>query len=85
MRNDIVAAFRKMKVPNLRWPGGCFADQYHWRGGIGPREERPKTVNMNWGGVVDTNAFGTHEFLDFCEQIGAEPYLNLAVVPVSID
>ncbi len=75
VRNDVVAALRKMKVPNLRWPGGCFADQYHWRDGVGPREERPKTVNMHWGGVIDSNAFGTHEFLDFCEQIGTEPYL----------
>ena len=75
VRNDLVAALRKMKVPNLRWPGGCFADQYHWRDGIGLREERPKTVNMHWGGVIDTNAFGTHEFLDFCDQIDAEPYI----------
>ena len=75
VRNDVVAALRRLKVPNLRWPGGCFADQYHWRDGIGPRGERPKTVNMHWGGVIDTNAFGTHEFLDFCEQIGTEPYI----------
>ena len=75
VRNDIVAALRKMKIPNLRWPGGCFADQYHWRDGVGPREERPKTVNMHWGGVIDSNAFGTHEFLDFCEQIDTEPYI----------
>lgn len=74
VRNDIVGALRKMKVPNLRWPGGCFADQYDWRAGVGPREKRPRTINMNWGGV-ESNEFGTHEFLDLCEQIGAEPYL----------
>lgn len=75
VRNDVAAALRRMKVPNLRWPGGCFADQYHWRDGVGPRDERPKTVNMHWGGVIDSNEFGTHEFLDFCEQIDTEPYL----------
>lgn len=75
MRNDVIAALRRMKVPNLRWPGGCFADQYHWKDGIGPREDRPHTVNMHWGGVIDTNAFGTHEFLDFCGLIDAAPYL----------
>jgi len=59
----------------LRWPGGCFADEYHWMDGIGPREKRPKMVNTHWGGVVEDNSFGTHEFLDLCEQIGAEPYI----------
>ncbi len=75
VRNDVVAALRKMKIPNLRWPGGCFADTYHWRAGIGPRQGRPKTVNMHWGGVIDPNTFGTHEFMDFCDQTGAEPYI----------
>ena len=75
IRNDVVAALRKMKIPNLRWPGGCFADQYDWRAGIGPREERPRSINIHWGGVIEDNSFGTHEFLDLCEQCGAEPYL----------
>jgi len=74
-RNDLVAALRQIRVPNLRWPGGCFADDYHWREGIGPREQRPRRINAHWGGVVDDNAVGTHEFLDLCEQIGCEPYL----------
>jgi alpha-L-arabinofuranosidase len=75
IRNDIIAALKQMDIPVLRWPGGCYADDYHWRDGIGPRDERPKRINIHWGGVVDTNAFGTHEFLDLCELIGAEPYL----------
>jgi alpha-N-arabinofuranosidase len=74
-RKDIIEALRNLDIPNLRWPGGCFADDYHWRDGIGPRDKRPHRVNMHWGQVVDTNAFGTHEFLDLCEQIGAEPYI----------
>jgi alpha-N-arabinofuranosidase len=75
-RKDVVEALRKIGVPVLRWPGGCFADEYHWRDGIGPRDQRPKTVNSNWGGVVEDNAFGTHEFLNFCELIGADPYVS---------
>jgi alpha-N-arabinofuranosidase len=75
LRNDVVAALKRLNVPVLRWPGGCFADEYHWRDGIGPREKRPRRPNASWGGV-DTNAFGTHEFLDLCEMIGAEPYIN---------
>ena len=75
IRNDVVAALRKLNVPVLRWPGGCFADEYHWRDGIGPREKRPKMINTHWGGVVENNAFGTHEFFDLCEQIGCEPYI----------
>jgi alpha-N-arabinofuranosidase len=75
IRQDVIEALRDAAVPNLRWPGGCFADDYHWRDGIGPREQRPRRVNIHWGSVVDTNAFGTHEFLDLCELIGAEPYL----------
>jgi alpha-L-arabinofuranosidase len=75
IRNDIIQALRDLNIPNLRWPGGCFADDYHWRDGIGPREDRPKRVNIHWGQVVDTNEFGTHEFLDLCELIGAEPYI----------
>jgi alpha-N-arabinofuranosidase len=75
IRNDVVAALRAIKVPNVRWPGGCFADEYHWRKGIGP--DRPATLNPNWGGVIEPNSFGTHEFLDFIEQIGSEAYLSV--------
>lgn len=75
IRNDVVAALRKLKVPVLRWPGGCFADEYHWKDGIGPRLQRPAMINTHWGGVVENNHFGTHEFFDLCEQIGAEPYV----------
>jgi alpha-N-arabinofuranosidase len=75
VRNDVIEALRRIKIPNLRWPGGCFADQYHWEDGVGPTAERPRRVNIHWGGVVDDNSFGTHEFLDFCELIGAEPYI----------
>jgi alpha-N-arabinofuranosidase len=75
-RNDVVVALRELGVPVLRWPGGCFADEYHWREGIGPRESRPRKVNTNWGGVVEDNSFGTHEFMDFAELIGADAYVN---------
>ncbi|MFM9836936.1 MAG: alpha-N-arabinofuranosidase [Cyclobacteriaceae bacterium] len=75
IRNDVMDALIKLKVPNLRWPGGCFADTYHWKDGIGPKEKRPKMVNVWWGGVTEDNSFGTHDFLDMCEKIGAEPYL----------
>ncbi|HYP79534.1 MAG TPA: hypothetical protein VEQ17_04545, partial [Steroidobacteraceae bacterium] len=69
IRNDVVAALRALKVPNVRWPGGCFADNYHWRNGIGPR--RAVTLNPDWGGVTEPNTFGTHEYMDFVAQIGA--------------
>ena len=75
-RNNVVAALKELGVPVLRWPGGCFADEYHWRDGIGPRKQRPTRVNTNWGGVVEDNSFGTHEFLDFAELIGADAYVN---------
>ena len=75
IRNDVVAALKKIKVPNLRWPGGCFADEYHWMDGIGPRDQRPAMVNTHWGGVTEDNSFGTHEFLDLCEQLETEPYI----------
>lgn len=75
IRNDVVAALQKVHLPVLRWPGGCFADTYHWRDGIGPRESRPRRVNMRWGQVIESNAFGTHEFLDLCQQMGTAPYL----------
>jgi len=75
VRNDIIEAFRKIKMPVLRYPGGCFADGYHWRDGIGAKSERKKAVNNYWGGGVEDNTFGTHEFFDLCELIGCEPYL----------
>jgi len=75
VRNDIIDALRKLKIPNLRWPGGCFADTYHWRDGIGPKSERPSMLNVWWGGVTENNSFGTHDFLNLCKEIGAEPYL----------
>lgn len=70
-RNDVVTELRQLRMPQLRWPGGCFADEYHWKDGIGPRAQRPSIYNSLWGGVVENNHFGTHEFLDFCELIGA--------------
>src|SRR5882762_9249028 len=75
IRLDIVDALKKIKVPNLRWPGGCFADEYHWRDGIGPRNQRPHMVNTNWGGVSEDNSFGTHEFLELCSLLHTEPYI----------
>jgi len=79
IRNDVVTALQAIKVPNVRWPGGCFADQYHWRKGIGPADKRPATLNSAWGGVVDTNSFGTDEFMDFMLQIGSQPYVSVNV------
>lgn len=75
MRNDVVRALKDLHLPVLRWPGGCFADEYHWKDGIGPKETRRKIINTNWGGCVEDNSFGTHEFLDLCDQIGCEPYI----------
>ena len=75
-RNDVLQALRDLQVPVLRWPGGCFADEYHWRDGIGPRSERPKMQNNNWGGTIEDNSFGTHEFLNLCELLGCEPYIS---------
>jgi alpha-N-arabinofuranosidase len=75
VRNDIIAALRKMKIPVLRWPGGCFADTYHWKDGVGPKAKRPAMVNTWWGGVTEDNSFGTHDFLNMCERLGASPYL----------
>jgi len=75
VRNDIIAALKDLGIPNLRWPGGCFADTYHWKDGIGPKNERPTIVNQWWGGVTEDNSFGTHDFLDLCETLGTEPYL----------
>jgi len=76
IRNDVAEALRNIKIPVLRWPGGCFADEYHWKDGIGPKENRKKMVNTHWGGVVEDNSFGTHEFYELCQQIGCEPYIN---------
>ena len=76
VRNDIIDALKELKIPNLRWPGGCFADTYHWKDGIGPKESRPTIVNTWWGGVTENNSFGTHDFLNLCETLGAEPYLS---------
>jgi alpha-N-arabinofuranosidase len=75
IRNDVIGALKNLRVPVLRWPGGCFADEYHWKNGIGPREQRPSMYNSHWGGVVENNAFGTHEFFDLCELIGTEAYV----------
>ncbi len=75
IRNDIVEALKAINIPNLRWPGGCFADNYHWKDGIGPREDRPYMINTDWGHVVENNHFGTHEFMDLCEQLECEPYI----------
>ncbi len=84
-RNDVLEAIKELKVPVMRWPGGCFADEYHWMDGIGPRSKRPRMVNTNWGGTVEDNSFGTHEFLDLCELTGVEPYISGNVGSGSVD
>lgn len=76
VRNDIIAALKTLKVPVLRWPGGCFADTYHWKDGVGPKDKRPTIVNKWWGGVTEDNSFGTHDFLNMCELLGAQPYIS---------
>ena len=76
VRKDIIEALRRLKIPNLRWPGGCFADTYHWKDGVGPKDKRPTMVNKWWGGVTEDNSFGTHDFLNMCEALGAEPYIS---------
>ena len=75
-RKDVFEALKQLQVPGLRWPGGCFADEYHWMDGIGPRDKRPKMQNNNWGGTIEDNSFGTHEFLNLCEMLGCEPYIS---------
>lgn len=75
-RKDVVEAFRQIKLPVLRWPGGCFADEYHWKDGIGDPSGRKKMINTHWGGLVEDNSFGTHEFMRFCELVGCEPYIS---------
>ena len=77
IRNDVVAALKAIKVPNVRWPGGCFADEYHWRKGVGT--QRTVSLNPNWGGVTEPNTFGTHEFMDFVGQIGSDAYVSVNV------
>lgn len=84
-RNDVLQALKDIKLPVLRWPGGCFADEYHWMDGIGPKENRPRMVNNNWGGTVEDNSFGTHEFLNLCELIGCEPYVSMNVGSGSVE
>jgi alpha-L-arabinofuranosidase len=79
IRLDVVDALRQLRIPNLRWPGGCFADTYHWRHGIGPKEKRPAIVNTWWGGVSEDNTFGTHDFLDLCQMLQAEPFISANV------
>lgn len=76
IRNDVVEALKHLKIPVLRWPGGCFADEYHWKDGIGPSENRKRMINTHWGGVVENNHFGTHEFLRLCEMLECEPYIS---------
>ena len=73
---DIVNALREIGIPNLRWPGGCYADEYQWRDGIGNPADRPVTINSNWGGVTEDNSFGTDEFMKLCDLLGCEPYLS---------
>ncbi len=76
IRNDVLQALKQLQIPVLRWPGGCFADEYHWKDGVGPRENRKRMVNTHWGGVVENNHFGTHEFMRLCELLECEPYIN---------
>jgi alpha-N-arabinofuranosidase len=76
VRNDIIAALKRLKIPVLRWPGGCFADTYHWKDGIGPKDKRPTIVNKWWGGVTEDNSFGTHDFLNMCELLNTDAYLS---------
>ncbi len=76
MRNDVVEALKEIEIPVLRWPGGCFADEYHWKDGIGPKENRKRMINTHWGGVIEDNSFGTHEFMELCDQLGCKTYIN---------
>jgi alpha-L-arabinofuranosidase len=76
IRTDVMESLRKIQVPSMRWPGGCFADEYHWMDGIGLKDKRPKMINTNWGGVTEDNSFGTHEFMELCRQLGCEPYIS---------
>ena len=76
IRNDVVSALKDISIPVLRWPGGCFADEYHWKDGIGDKSKRKKMINTNWGGVVEDNSFGTHEYMELCRQLGCKTYIN---------
>lgn len=76
LRTDVVSALKELNIPVLRWPGGCFADTYHWKDGIGPKSQRKTIVNTNWGGVTENNSFGTHEFMELCRQLGCEAYIS---------
>jgi alpha-N-arabinofuranosidase len=76
MRVDVVNALKEMGLPVLRWPGGCFADEYHWKDGVGPKENRKKMINTHWGGLVEDNSFGTHEYFELCRQLGCDSYVN---------
>ena len=76
MRIDVVNALKDMGIPVLRWPGGCFADEYHWKDGIGDKANRKKMINTHWGGVVEDNSFGTHEYFELCRQLGCDTYIN---------
>ena len=82
-RNDVLAALRRLRIPVIRWPGGCFADEYDWRDGIGPRDQRPARINTHWGGVIEDNSFGTHEFMNYAELLGADAYVagNIGSLP----
>ena len=84
-RSDVFNALKNLHVPVLRWPGGCFADEYHWMDGIGPRDKRPKMQNNNWGGTIEDNSFGTNEFLNLCEMLGCEPYISGNVGSGTVD
>lgn len=84
-RKDVFNALKDLAVPVLRWPGGCFADEYHWMDGIGPRDQRPTMSNNNWGGTVEDNSFGTHEFLNLCEMLGCEPYVSANIGSGSVE
>ena len=79
MRTDVVEALKEMGLPVLRWPGGCFADEYHWKDGIGPLKNRKKMINTHWGGVTEDNSFGTHEYFELCRQLGCKTYVNANV------
>jgi alpha-N-arabinofuranosidase len=79
IRTDVLDALRQLHPPVLRWPGGCYADDYHWEDGVGARSGRPRRVNLWWGQTIETNAFGTHEFIQVCRTLGAEPYLGANV------
>lgn len=78
VRKDLVEALKRVNPPVIRWPGGCFADEYHWKDGIGLIDQRPRRPNISWGGD-DSNEFGTDEFMRFCKNIGSEPYVCLNV------